>query len=179
MRPKKKIMKKLFGLLLIAIVFTACSKDDDNNNASSIEGTWKMTAFETETAYDLNNDGTASKSVMDETNCYQNETLEFNADGTGTAYNTSRANIELTLVVGTTDEYEYTVTCVSENDTTPFLYTKNGNDIVLSLAGSTQSATLSGNTLTYVFQDGFFVDVDNNGTTTTITEDITFVFTKQ
>lgn len=139
-----------------------------------------MTTFNTENAYDLNNDGTASKSVMDETNCYQNETLVFNADGaTGTAVNTSYAEIELTLVAGTTDEYEYTVTCVSEDDSTPFAYIQNGNDVTLIVAGENQTATLSGNTLTYVFQDGFFVEVDNNGTTTTVTEDITFVFTKQ
>ncbi|MEM0517765.1 MULTISPECIES: lipocalin family protein [Aequorivita] len=173
-------MKKLFGLLFLALAFTACSSDDDSSsNEASIEGTWKMTAFNTENAYDLNNDGTASTSVMDETNCYQNETIVFNADGTGTAFNTSYADIELTLVAGTTDEYEYTVTCVSEDDSTPFLYTQNGNTITLTMGGFNQDVTLSGNTLTYVFEEGFYVEVDNNGTTTTVTEDITFVFTKQ
>lgn len=174
-------MKNFFGLLLVAITITACSSDDDSgNDTTTLEGTWKMTTFNTENAYDLNNDGTASKSVMNETNCYQNETLVFNADGaTGTAVNTSYAEIELTLVAGTADEYEYTVTCVSEDDSTPFAYIQNGNDVTLIVAGENQTATLSGNTLTYVFQDGFFVEVDNNGTTTTVTEDITFVFTKQ
>jgi hypothetical protein len=174
-------MKKLFGLLFIAIAFTACSSDDDNSSdTTSLEGTWKMTAFNTENAYDLNNDGMASTSVMDETNCYQNETLVFNADGaTGTAVNSSYAEIELTLVAGTTDEYEYTVTCVSEDDSTPFAYIQNGNNVTLTVAGSNQAATLSGNTLTYVIQEGFFVEVENNGTTATVTEDITFVFTKQ
>ncbi len=173
-------MKKFFGLLFIALAFTACSSDDDSNNTTSLQGTWKMTAFNTENAYDLNNDGTASTSVMDETNCYQNETLVFNADGsTGSAIATSYADIELTLVAGTTDEYEYSVTCVSEDDTTPFLYTQNGNNVTLSFGGDSQTLTLSGNTLTYVFEEGFFIEVDNNGTTTTVTEDITFVFTKQ
>ncbi len=173
-------MKNLFGLLFLALAFTACSSDDDSSNATvSLEGTWKMTAFNTENAYDLNNDGTASTSVMEETNCYQNETMVFNADGSGTINNTSYADIELTLVAGTTDEYEYNVTCVSENDSTPFVYVQNGNEITLTLAGFTETATLSGNTLTYVIEEGFFVEVDNNGTTVTVAEDITFVFTKQ
>ncbi len=174
-------MKKLFGLLLVAAAFTACSKDDDNsNNSTSVEGNWKLTAFETENAYDLNNDGTASKSVMDETDCYQNETLSFDGNGTGEATSTSYADIQLTLVVGTTDEYEYTIDCVSETEVTPFVYTKEGNDVSLVVGGfGNANATISGNTLTYVIQEGLFIEVDDNGTTTTVTEDITFVYTKQ
>lgn len=173
-------MRKLFGLLLVTIAFTGCSKDDDNNdNSTSVEGTWKLTAFETENAYDLNNDGTASKSVMDETSCYQNEFIKFNADGTGQATSNSYAEIQLVLVAGTNDEYEYSIDCVSEIDVTPFVYIKDGNQVDLSVGGSNASATISGNTLTYVIQDGFFVEVDDNGTTTTVTEDITFVYTKQ
>lgn len=174
-------MKNLFVLLIVAAAFTSCSKDDDNsNNSTSVEGNWKLTAFETENAYDLNNDGTASKSVMDETNCHQNETLSFDVNGTGEAISTSYADIQLTLVVGTTDEYEYTIECISETEVTPFAYTKDGNDLDLVIGGfGTASATISGNTLTYVIQDGFFIEVDNNGTTTTVTEDITFVYTKQ
>jgi len=174
-------MKKLFVMILVAAAFTACSSDDDSsNNSTSLEGNWKLTAFETENPYDLNNDGTASKSVMDETNCYQNETIRFDADGTGEATSTSYADIQLTLVAGTTDEYEYTVDCVSETETTPFVYDKDENEVSLSITGAgNATATLSGNTLTYVIQDGFFVDVDENGTTVTVTEDITFVYTKQ
>lgn len=174
-------MKRLMGFLFIATLLASCSSDDDNgNNGTSLEGNWKLTAFETENAYDLNNDGTASKSVMDETNCYQNETMNFDADGTGEVTFTSYADIQLTLVAGTTNEYEYTVECISETEVTPFVYEKDGNEVNLIISGAGNvTATLSGNTLTYVFQDGFFVDVDDNGTTITITEDITFVYTKQ
>ena len=174
-------MKRLMGFLFIATLLASCSSDDDNgNNGTSLEGNWKLTAFETENAYDLNNDGTASKSVMDETNCYQNETIRFDADGTGEATSTSYADIQLTLVAGTTDEYEYTVDCVSETEVTPFVYDKDGNEVSLIITGAgNATATLSGNTLTYVIQDGFFVEVDENGTTVTVTEDITFVYTKQ
>ena len=173
-------MKKLFGLLFIAIALTACSKDDDNNNTSvSIEGNWKLTAFETENAYDLNNDGIPSKSVMDETNCYQNEIVNFKADGTGSAISSSYADIELTLVIGTTDEYEYVINCIPEIDVTSFTYTQNGTNVTMTVEGETVIATLSGNTFTYVIQDGFFIDVDDEGNTITLTEDLTFVYTKQ
>ncbi len=171
-------MKKFFGLLFIAIAFTACSSDDDNNT-TSVEGTWKLTAFETENAYDLNNDGTASRSVMNETNCYQNETVVFKANGTGQANNTSYAEIEFTLVTGTTDQYEYWVTCVPETETIPFLYTQNGNNVTITMGATSQPAVLSGNTLTYVINKGFLLEVEENGDTTTVLEDITFVFTRQ
>jgi len=84
-------------LLAIALVFAACSSDDDSNDTTAnLEGTWKLTAFNTENAYDLNEDGTTSTSVMDETSCYQNETITFNADGTGTAQVTENITLVYT-----------------------------------------------------------------------------------
>jgi len=116
---------------------------------------------------------------MDETNCYQNEIVNFKADGTGSAISSSYADIELTLVIGTTDEYEYVINCIPEIDVTSFTYTQNGTNVTMTVEGETVIATLSGNTFTYVIQDGFFIDVDDEGNTITLTEDLTFVYTKQ
>ena len=78
-------MKKIVLTLLIASVLFSCKKDDDGNTEIAIDGIWRLTSFTTENAYDLNEDGTSSNDVISETSCYQNETLEFNADNTGTA----------------------------------------------------------------------------------------------
>ncbi|RMA66297.1 beta-barrel fold lipoprotein [Ulvibacter antarcticus] len=174
-------MKNLFIVLLITLVFVGCNKDDDNNdNNSSVEGTWKLTAFNTENAYDFNGDGTASTNVMDETACYQNETVEFTSNSSGTATNRSYADITLDLITGSTTEYEYSVNCVPEVDIETFTWAQNGNNVVITSFDGPSTATLNGSELTFVIQSGFFVDVeDGSGGTTSITEDITIVYTKQ
>jgi len=69
-----KINKLLMFALTIALFFSCSSDNDDNNDQStdSMVGTWLLTAIDTETAFDLNQDGVATASFMDETNCYQN-----------------------------------------------------------------------------------------------------------
>src|SRR5690606_8985173 len=96
----------------------------------------KMTAFNTENAYDLNGDGTISSDVMGQTNCYQNETIVFNSNNTGAEMSTSRLDINLELVAGSANEYEYNVECVSENSTKAFTWTNNGNTVIITQLGS-------------------------------------------
>lgn len=174
-------MKKFFGLLIVAIAMTACSSDDDSSDAgASVEGNWKMTALNTENPYDLNGDGTASRNLMLETGCYQNELMLFSADGSGKITSNSYAEINFDLVVGTTNEYEYSIECVSETEIDLFTYTQNGDQIKLTVDGSLVTGTLSNNTLTYVVPGGFFIEVEGSDSgTITVMEDLTFVYTKQ
>jgi len=172
-------MKKIVFTLLIASLLFSCKKDDDGDSGTSLEGTWKLTSFTTETGFDFNEDGTASNNVMSETNCYQNETVLFNGNGSGTATNRSYADITLELVAGSTTEYEYSVTCVQETETNTFSWTQSGNTISITESGETISGTLSGSVLTIVIPSGFFVEIEEAGGTGFTTEDVTFVYTKQ
>lgn len=174
-------MKKFFGFLIVAIAMTACSSDDDSNPiTTSVEGNWKMTAMNMQNAHDLNEDGTASRNLMDETNCYQNETILFKADGTGVFTSNSYADIELEFVFGSTDEYDYIIECVSETEITLLNYIQNGEEVTMTVEGESITASISGNTLTYVIPNGFFVEVeDPESGTITVTEDLTFIYTKQ
>lgn len=125
-------MRKIFGLVIVIIAFTACSKDDNDDNNLSIEGIWKLTAFEVENAYDLNNDGIASKNILTEIDCYHQDII-FNADDTGQIIYYSYAQIELNLIPGTTDEYEYVTNCVLQTVRRVLVYEKNGNEISMAI----------------------------------------------
>ncbi|MEX0996740.1 MAG: hypothetical protein WDZ45_06810 [Flavobacteriaceae bacterium] len=171
-------MKKVFSLVLLAVLFASCSSDDDDNGVA-IEGTWKMTAFKSQNAYDLNGDGVISNDIMGETNCYQNETLIFNSNGTGANMSTSYAVISLEIVAGTADEYEYSVDCVNENSTTAFTWSQNGDTVTVTESGVTASAAQDGNKLTLVVPNGFEIPVEQGGGTATVTENLTIEYTKQ
>lgn len=171
-------MKKLVTLILVAAFFVSCSSDDDDNQVA-IEGTWKMTAFKTQNAYDLNGDGIISNDIMGQTNCYQNETLVFNANGTGADFSTSYPDITLELVAGTTDEYEYSVECIEESTTTAFTWTQNGDSVIVTQGDSTLTGTQVGNEITFSLPNGYQIPVEQGDGTAIITEDLTIVYEKQ
>lgn len=171
------IMKNVFSFVLLAILFASCSSDDDKGVA--IEGTWKMTAFKSQNAYDLNGDGVISNDIMGETNCYQDETLVFNSNGTGANISTSYLEISLEIVAGTADEYEYTVECVDENTTTAFTWSQNGDAVTVTESGVTISAAQDGNVLTFVVSNGFNIEVEGEEGIEITTEDLTIEYTKE
>jgi hypothetical protein len=171
-------MKKLVTLILVAAIFASCSSDDDSGKVA-IEGTWKMTAFNTENAYDLNGDGTISSDVMGQTNCYQNETIIFNSNNTGAEVSTSYLDIDLELVAGSTTEYEYNVACVSENTTTAFTWAKSGATVTVTQAGYVFTGTLNGDEITFTAPNSFTIEVEQGSGTAFITQDVTIVYKKQ
>jgi len=175
-------MKKLFiiaGLLSLA----ACSNDEglfDPNaggeNPSGIEGTWKLTSMTVETPVDIDGDGESGTDLMVETNCYQNETLVFNADLTGQQFSTSY--LSLSIEGSFPDDVTFTTECVEEEETTDFAWLQNENQITLMLAEmEPQNATLEGDTLTITIPNGqIYMDDEFN---VVLEEDLTMVYTKQ
>lgn len=151
---------------------------DENQQTSDLEGTWLLTAWLGESPFDLNNDGTESVNFLDEMDCYTNETIVFNSDGTAVAMSTSYAEFEVFIEVGTTDQYDYTITCIQENDNTDATWTQAGNSVTIEDEfGDVSEWTLSGNQLSIVVPEGFFAISED--ATLTVTEDLTFVYTKQ
>lgn len=148
------------------------------NNPTSIDGTWLLTAWNTADAFDLNNDGTPSINVLDEMNCYTNETLILNTDNTGSANSTSYAEITAELVVGTTNQFTYTISCIQDNETTNLTWSQTGSTVSLTDTFGTTDWTLSGSTLSLTIPDGFEV-YESDGITISTTSDLTFVYTKQ
>ena len=155
------------------------SNSGGSDNPTTLNGTWLLTAWNTAEAFDLNNDGTATTSVLDEMNCYNNETITFNSDNTCVINNTSYAEITADIVVGTTNEVEFTVDCIQENEILNYTWSQNGNAVLITDDfGDANSWTLDGNTLSLTIPEGFTV-FEADGFDVYTTTDLTFVYTKQ
>lgn len=179
-------MKKiLLNLLALSLLITSCESDDDNNSSSDLQGTWKLTAWNVANAIDLNGDGTVSTNMLDEMNCYNNETITF-GNSTATATTTSYADIEAELVTGSDTEYSYIIDCVSEINSDTATYVVNGNTVTITTTyeedGETYEdilvATKSGNTLSFVVEEGLYIE-ESDSFDVVVNQDLTFIYTKQ
>lgn len=151
---------------------------DDTQQATDVEGTWLLTAWLGENPYDLNNDGAVSFNFLDEMDCYNNETIVFNSDGTAIAMSTSYAEFEVFLESGTTDEYDYSVDCIQEIDNTNATWTQSGSTVTISDEdGQVLDWTLNSNQLLIVIPSAFYAA--SSDLTIEVTEDLTFIYTKQ
>ncbi|MBR9915261.1 MAG: hypothetical protein GYB32_10625 [Algicola sp.] len=150
---------------------------DQNQQSSDLEGTWLLTAWLIDEAYDLNNDGTESFNLLDEMDCYNNETIVFNSDGTAVVTSTSYAEIDVSIEVGTTDSFDYIVNCIQETEVSNVAWTQNNNTVTISDGSSDLEWTLSGNQLSIFVPEGFFAISEDQ--TIVQNDDLTFVYTKQ
>ena len=172
-------MKKLLLFSVLSIFLFSCSSDDDTTPPPTIAGTWKMTLYEVETPYDFNGDGTANRDLITETNCYQNETILFNADGTAVATSTSYLEVIAELVVGTTDQFTYTFNCENETDIFPLNWSLEGSNLTFQdedgfIINATQDSV---NQISFVIPEGF--EIFTSGFNVVTEEDIRVVYTRQ
>lgn len=172
-------MKNLFKIFALALIISSCSSDDDASSSNnSVEGTYRLTSFTTETSFDLDGDGDSSTNLLEETGCLQNETLVFLANNTGSAISTTF----LDIFVDIDDEgnISQVIDCIPEDFTTNFTWTQNGSVVsFLDEDGFSIDATLSGDELVFVLGDGFELEVLEGVDTAALIETVTFVYTRQ
>ncbi|RZN81023.1 MAG: hypothetical protein EVB11_10700 [Winogradskyella sp.] len=145
---------------------------------ADIVGTWLLTAWIGEEPIDLNNDGAENVNFLEEMDCYNNETLVFNNDGTGASVSTSFADIEIFLEVGSTNSVDFNVECIEEDETTDFTWQQSGTMVSITDVFGTNDWELDGNTLSILIPEGFSVINTDDASVNTI-QDLTFVYTKQ
>ena len=153
-----------------------CEQDTE---PTTVVGDWLLTAWNVEEGQDLNNDGQASNNLLDEMDCYTNNTLVLNADNTGVVTNTSYAEFDIEIEVGTTDSYDFTVNCIEELETINVFWSQNGN--VVAITDPTSGVSdwiLDGDTLSITIPEGFTV-INTEDTTISVIQDLTFVYTRQ
>ena len=171
-------MKIVLAVLLLAGLTYSCSNDDDGNNTVAVEGTWKLTAFNIQSTIDLNADGNASSDLLEESNCYENETIEFNADNTATVKSTSYLELEGEYDAAT-GAFEIISNCINEIENLAGTWTQAGGTVTVSVNGQPVVFTQAGSVLTATIPAGYEVPTDDNGTVAYIAEELTIQYTKQ
>lgn len=99
-----------------------------------ITGNWKLIAMNSNIGRDLNNDGVVTSDYFQEINCYTDESIDFNVDGTGTFYFRSYAVIEISASADNFDNVDYAIDCIEESVDVQFTWVQIGlNSIVVTL----------------------------------------------
>lgn len=151
-------LKKLACFSLIALVLASCSKDDaymedemikvSNATITSNDliGHWELSRMVSDTAVNLNQDGSYSTNLLDETSCFNNMSITFNSDATFITNNAT-----MTFEAGSNgDEFA----CISDRIDTGTWKVENDNLVLtMEINGSTYTHTkaidMTSNTFTF------------------------------
>jgi hypothetical protein len=150
---------------------------DDLDNCETEEvdivGTWKLVSWNTDEVRDIDNDGVVTNNYLDDMDCYDNETILFNNDGTGTMFLRSTAEFTFTP---TEDGEDFFVACTDLNIDHFFSWTETINSVILLFADGTSMNLFKNGGLYIAIDDAFYATstVDDS----VITERITFVYMK-
>lgn len=142
-----------------------------------IEGTWQLTSWLSEILRDFDNDGIVTNDYLTEIDCYNNETIIFNADGTGSFFYRSAANITYTPVDNSTEE-QFSIACNNINESVSFTWVQVVNTYSITMPnGMVVNHFRNGNGLYVAYDDGFYATSSVVGSPD-ILERITFVYYK-
>ena len=166
-------MKRILFVFLISIVSFSCS--NESYDATTVEGKWKLTAYNVADGFDINNDGIKSINVLDEIDCVSNEFLTFESNGVMYSDSTFNPDIRIALLDGTTNEYAFNITCDQEG-VIGFAtnYTQKGDTITYN----NRKVSIIGNQLYVEYKNGIKI-YNENFTKVVGTKDLTMVYTKQ
>ncbi|WP_299116373.1 hypothetical protein [uncultured Winogradskyella sp.] len=169
---KSKIQSLI--LLVLCLIISACSSDDDGNTSLSPEGEWLITSLLIESSFDFDEDGTASRDMFQETNCYNGNSIQF--------FDNGDVIIDVDLAyIFIDDNNQHDVECQNGFGLTS-TWTQNGNTITVvnDFNDDNLVGTISGNTITLTIEDGFEVEFYDavNDDVIIMDEDFTIIFTK-
>ncbi|GAA3585360.1 hypothetical protein [Snuella lapsa] len=176
----KKIIS-IFYLACLLVCFSSCSSDNDDN---ALEGTWKLSAWQVNTPIDLNSDGVKSSNLLTEFG-YLNDSALVIADNSNGSIFYSALNVSFNAITEG-DMLTFMSTSVTDSDNVPhpFSYTKSDNtiiidaDITFNKVGGSSVLIFKDNALVMEVPNGFVVK-DSETLETILSQDVTYVFTKE
>ena len=165
---------------------------DDNNSLQQIlnelgncqppfealVGDWRLISWLNDEGIDIDNDGEVTFDYLEEIDCYNNETLTLNADGTGAFF--LRSEAEITYTTTGPDEEDFFVNCYPVSENIPFTWILHGtNSVIITFNdGTTTNYFRNADSLFKVIQEGFTA-TNTEDTTETIVEPVTYVYVKE
>tara|TARA_R100001369_G_scaffold91773_1_gene134154 strand:+ start:211 stop:1119 length:909 start_codon:yes stop_codon:yes gene_type:complete len=150
---------------------------DDLDNCETeevdIAGNWKLVAWNTDQLRDIDNDGFVTNNYLDDIDCYNNETILFNSNGTGIMFLRSSAEFTYTPTV---DGEDFFVVCTDIDIDRSFNWTETINSVTLLFADGSSMSLFKNGGLYIAIDDAFYATstVDSS----VITERITFIYIK-
>ena len=169
-------------LVTISIGFTSCG-DDDTVDESNLIGTWKLTEFNTQQAYDINYNGTSSSNLLDEIyevnamsdlNCMTNELLTFNTNNTVLISNSTDFDFGVYIYDG---QETFDIDCDEFSSSETITYSQNGNEVTIDIDDENTIVTVNGNQLSFVLSE--YLYTYNEVTNEETYDDVTLVYIKQ
>tara|TARA_R110002049_G_scaffold183124_1_gene351081 strand:- start:252 stop:986 length:735 start_codon:yes stop_codon:yes gene_type:complete len=145
-----------------------------------ITGGWKLISIFSLVARDLDNDDELTNDYFEDLNCYTNETLVFNPDGTGTFFYKSYAELQMSSVNGSVDDIDFTVNCIEENLDTEFTWEEtdfNLTEVTLNIDNSVLTFFRNEENIFLTKIDGFVV-TSLSDNLDSITEDVVCEYVK-
>jgi hypothetical protein len=145
-----------------------------------VTGSWQVVSITNDIARDLDNDGDVSNDYLEEFDCYNNETVDFNADGTGTFFFRSYTEIQVESAPGTFDNVDFIVTCIEESNNVSFTWEQLGLniiDVTLNTNGMVLNFFRNGDNIFIARRDDF-VATSISPNVDTIVEDLIYEYVK-
>jgi hypothetical protein len=162
-------------MFAFTVSLCSCSFDDDNSSSNmNPEGTRQLTAICIKTAFDFNNDGTASRNLFEETSCYDADFAIFDSEGVPSVVG---ALTYISVQVNSPTDYKYVYECLDGFDVES-TYTQDGNKVTILFSATTLEGIISGKTMTVTIPDFFEIEMYNGTEYFEVQEDTVLVYVK-
>jgi len=141
-------------------------------------GNWRLVSWLNDQSLDIDNDGVVTNDYLEEIDCYTNETITFNIDGTGTFF--LRSEAEITYTPQTSGGEDFFVNCMSISENRTFTWVQESNNTVIITFNDDNSVRnhfRNADSLFIVYSEGFTA-TSTVDATSTIVEPVTYIYVK-
>jgi len=169
---------RLLYLALLAICFTSCSDDtsEEFSNDSPNQGEWKLTKTIIETPIDLNNDGVLSNVLFEAPGYSDDSYIIFNDSTQGTIFFTEDINY---FTSNENEALVFMTISSTSSDRVPqsMTYSLMANQGVMYCEDMEFGISINANEMRVTIENGFIAR-DINTLETTVSQDLTYIYTK-
>jgi hypothetical protein len=145
--------------VLFSTFIISCSDDDPQNqtlSSSDIVGNWSLVAINSTPAVDLEDDGNSDPNVMNQTDCFDGMSLDFDNNG-----NVSVVTSAIDFNSSATPSF----TCSLQTNSGSYIINQNNLTVTAQISGNQETETLNvdvqNNTLSFIVTESDVADYFN------------------